>query len=115
MIQLKRALVASILAAVAHGAIAAEPAAAAPQQAAAVTRAEVAADYLVWVRSGMAMLVRQSPDDQPDVNSRRYRETYARYQQLRAAPEFRQQVKRMEQGGDAQQTMLEARDSSQQG
>lgn len=100
MIAVHRVMFAAILAAAVQCGFAEPPTHPQPAQAsqASPSREEVRADYLVWVQSGMASLVRRSPHEQPNVNSRQYRDAYAKYQQLRNGPEFTALVQRL-QGG----------------
>lgn len=62
----------------------------------ALSRAEVIADYRIWEQSGMAALVRQSPNDQPAIDRDRYQRAHTEYMRLRQSPEFAVLVRRIE-------------------
>jgi hypothetical protein len=75
-----------------------------PEARAALSRAEVIADYQIWEQSGMAALVRQSTDDHPDVSGDRYQRAHAEYMRLRQSPDFALLVRRIEQERSLQPT-----------
>jgi len=66
----------------------------------AMSRAEVAADTSLWIRSGMSQVANR---DSFDPSSPAYRAQMAAYQRMRSGPEFMAEVQRL-QGARPQQT-----------
>ncbi len=62
----------------------------------ATNRAEQKADILIWRAAGLEAL--ENGEESPDTNSAQYRQAMAKYEYLRASPQFTALVEQLSQG-----------------
>jgi hypothetical protein len=74
-----------------------------------VTRAEVMADFLIWRASGLYDLTIMRDDTQVDTNTLEYKRAEAKYEYLRASPQFPALVAQLQRDGSTKVVLAQRR------